>query len=91
MFKGTFIYHTKLEEPLDQVWDFFKSAENLVRITEYPKVKFLSDPSTVKGNTIHMELNFPFFRLKWSSFISEFKEYAYFVDEAVHIPFPFKK
>jgi ligand-binding SRPBCC domain-containing protein len=90
VFKLDFVYETTFEESLEEVWGFFETAENLVQITSFPKVKLLSDPSTREGNLIKMELQFPLLTLEWDSFISEMRRHDYFVDEGARLPFPFR-
>jgi ligand-binding SRPBCC domain-containing protein len=90
MFKGTFEYETTLPHHIDEVWSFFSTAHNLVRISTYPKVSVQSDPAMAEGNLIQLQLNFRLFRLKWLLTIQDVQEKCYFIDEAVHVPFPFR-
>ncbi|WP_216829493.1 SRPBCC family protein [Alkalihalobacterium elongatum] len=89
MGKGTFRYETIINAPLSEVWDFFKSAENLAVITSFPKIKLSSDPRTVEGNLIEMELDFGVMKKSWVASIVEVKEKEYFIDTGLKLPFPF--
>lgn len=89
--RGTFKYETTIDAPLSEVWDFFKSAENLTVITSFPRIKLHSDPSTIEGNDIEMELNFGVVQKKWTAKILEVKEEEYFIDKGIKLPFPFIK
>ncbi len=91
MFKGHFKYETILNSDLDNVWDFFSSTENLVKITRFPKVKLESDPAVIKGQHIKLTLNFILFRLKWHLVIHDVQDKQLFIDEAITAPFPFKQ
>ncbi len=90
MFTGSFSYNTTLHANLDEVWTLFSSAENLVRVTRFPKISLHSDPSTVKGNHLELELNFVLFRLNWRLIILDVQAKSFFIDEALRIPFPFR-
>lgn len=90
MFSGTFNYITSMDHHIDEVWPFFSNANNLVRISSYPKVSLQANPSTVKGDRLHLILNFGLFRLNWLLVIQEVHERSFFVDEALRIPFPFR-
>lgn len=91
MFKGRYVYTTTLSSDLEHVWLFFQSAENLVRITRFPLVSIDSDPTVAQGKNIKLKLNFILFRLKWLLKIKEVEEKVFFIDEGLHVPFPFKK
>jgi ligand-binding SRPBCC domain-containing protein len=90
MFKGTFNYETYLENNINEVWSFFSSAVNLVRMTRFPKVSLHSNPSTVRGSHLQFILNFGLFRLNWLLIIQDVQDRSFFIDEALHIPFPFR-
>ncbi|MBU9712341.1 SRPBCC family protein [Evansella tamaricis] len=94
MGNGTFEYisnFSKESTELHDLWRFFSSADNLAKITPFPKVIILSNPVTTIGNKIEMELNFYLFRLKWHSKIIDMKVESYFIDVGQKIPFPFRK
>ena len=90
MGQGKFNYETKIDKEFEEVWTFFSTADNLAKITSFPKVRILSDPSTTPGNTIKMQFNFFIFRISWHSKITK-KEQTYFIDEGEKLPFPFKE
>lgn len=87
--KGTFTYQTVLMQPLDQVWDFFQSAENLVTITSFPKMTVKGPSGAAVGKTIQLELNFGLWKIPWESYISEWKEQEGFEDILIYHIFPF--
>jgi len=89
MVKGTFHYETFMSRPLEEVWDFFSTAENLAKISSFPKVTILSNPKTIQGNNIEMKLNFLFFQKKWHAEITEVKEKSYFIDKGTLLSYPF--
>ncbi|ADU30331.1 SRPBCC family protein [Evansella cellulosilytica] len=91
MFKGSYQYKTILRKDIDDTWEFFSSAENLVKITRFPIVKVLSSPKVVEGNSIQLQLHFILFRLRWTLKINKVKENHLFIDEALSSPFPFTK
>ena len=90
MARGIFTFEIKVNQPIEKVWEFFSTAENIAQITTFPKVKILSAPETRIGNRIEMELNFIIFKKKWVAQIDEVVEQEYFIDRGVNIPFPFK-
>ncbi|MBP3951195.1 SRPBCC family protein [Bacillus suaedae] len=87
--KYTFTYKTTIEAPIDDVWDFFSTAENLAKITSFPKIKIESDPRTMQGNEIVMSLGFSLIRMKWISLIEDVEAPLLFVDKGLVMPFPF--
>ncbi|MDT8861680.1 hypothetical protein N0O92_15790 [Alkalihalobacillus sp. MEB130] len=84
-----FTYKTRIEAPIEEVWAFFSTAENLAKITSFPKVSILSGPETRQGNLIQMQLRFVCFSLKWESLIKEVQAPHFFIDKGVKLPFPF--
>ncbi|UOE95974.1 hypothetical protein [Alkalihalobacillus sp. LMS39] len=87
MGKGIFSYKTIIHAQKDEVWRFFSTAENLAKITSFPKVRITSDPETKKGNHIVMELQFFLFTFHWTAIITAVTD-DYFIDEAIKVPFP---
>lgn len=90
MFKGTFHFKTEIERPLADVWRFFQSNENLVAITGFPKITLLGDKDVFEGAKIHLQLNFIVLKLNWEGRITKVVKDAYFIDEGVKLPLPFK-
>lgn len=84
------IYETTLNAPLDKVWEFFQNAENLTRITQFPKTKLLSDGQTSTGNVIRLEMKWGGVTLHWDSEIEAVRISESFVDKGIRLPFPFR-
>ncbi|RIW18165.1 hypothetical protein D0X99_00235 [Algoriphagus lacus] len=60
----------------------------------FPPVRLLRFDGSEKGDIVSLELNFIFFRQKWTSHIIEDRttdQEFYFVDEGVELPFFLKK
>ncbi len=60
----------------------------------FPPVKLLRFDGSTKGDIVSMELNFIFFKQKWTSEIIEDKtdsEEFYFIDEGIALPFFLKR
>lgn len=56
----------------------------------FPPVKLLRFDGNIKGDQVHLELNFIFFKQVWKSLITENDSTAseiYFVDEGIQLPF----
>ncbi len=85
----TFSYTTIVKAPIEEVWTFFSTAENLARITSFPKVTILSNPDTRTGNEIVMKLSVAGIGVKWVSLIEEVDAPHCFVDSGLKLPFPF--
>ncbi|OLS35967.1 hypothetical protein BTR22_13330 [Alkalihalophilus pseudofirmus] len=85
-----FTYETTVDAPIEEVWSFFHTAENLVKITSFPTITLHSDPETRKGNTIRMKMGLGPVKADWHSYIQEVKPHEYFVDVGVKLPYPLK-
>ncbi|MDV2683257.1 hypothetical protein RYX56_02605 [Alkalihalophilus lindianensis] len=62
-----FTHETKVEARLEEVWSFFFTAENLVKITDFPTITLHSNPLTSEGNTIQMKIGFGPIKANWHS------------------------
>ncbi|WP_368504684.1 hypothetical protein AB3N04_03140 [Alkalihalophilus sp. As8PL] len=82
-----FTYETKIEASLEEVWSFFSTAENLVKITDFPTITLHSNPLTSEGNTIQMKIGVGPIKANWHSYIEEVKPLEYFIDVGVKVPF----
>ncbi|WP_017728251.1 SRPBCC family protein [Halalkalibacterium ligniniphilum] len=89
MGKETFHYETVIDAQLDEVWGFFSTADNLVKITRLPKITLLSNPETIQGNTIKMKIGVAGVSVMWEALIEEVKAPHFFIDKAIKPPFPF--
>ncbi len=78
MTRLTFTYETIIEAPIDETWTFFSTADNLARMTTFPKVSIQSNPVTATGNLIKMELKVAGFSIEWHSLIEEVKPQHFF-------------
>ncbi|MED4018235.1 hypothetical protein [Sutcliffiella cohnii] len=88
-FRGVFTNQTELAVPIDAVWDFFQTTENLARITSYPKVNIQGSSVVEEGKTMRLQLHFGIWITSWDSYISHWKEKEGFEDTIVKPPFPF--
>ncbi|MBB6452760.1 ligand-binding SRPBCC domain-containing protein [Salirhabdus euzebyi] len=88
-FKGTFTYNTLLEFPIETVWGFFQSTENLVNITSFPRIKVKGSSKVAEGQTVKLELNFGIWKTGWNSYFTQWKEKEVFEDIIVEPCFPF--
>ncbi|TWI57880.1 SRPBCC family protein [Halalkalibacter nanhaiisediminis] len=84
-----FRYTTVVKAPIEEVWRFFSTAENLATITAFPNVNILSNPETKTGNEIEMKLSVAGVGVKWISLIEEVEPPFRFVDTGLKLPFPF--
>ncbi|KHF41790.1 SRPBCC family protein [Halalkalibacter okhensis] len=84
-----FTYRTIIDAPIEQVWAFFSTADNLAKITTFPKVTILSNPETVEGNIIHLKLQVALLSVNWTSRISKVDHLSCFLDQGEDLPFPF--
>jgi len=72
------------------VFERFDKNLFLQLATPFPPVKLLRFDGCKTGDQVSLELNFIFFRQKWTSVISDFKETEnciYFIDQGVELPF----
>lgn len=90
--------HIKLETPVEQGYLDVKAGfnESLFKKLSppFPPVKLLRFDGSEKGDLVTLELNFIFFKQKWTSEISEDKTTDlefYFIDQGVELPFFLKK
>ncbi|MCL7747141.1 SRPBCC family protein [Halalkalibacter alkaliphilus] len=83
-----FTYKTVIDAPIEAVWTFFSTAENLAKITSFPRVTILSNPETVEGNTIKMKLHFAGLYVNWTSKVTYVQAPNCFIDKGVKLPFP---
>ncbi|WP_100372515.1 SRPBCC family protein [Bacillus sp. FJAT-45037] len=83
-----FTYEAKVDASIEEVWEFFRTADNLVQITSFPEISIDSNPATTEGNTIKMKMGLGPLRVDWHSYIEEVVPYDYFVDVGVKLPWP---
>jgi len=63
MFKGIFEFKTILSIKKAVAWSYFNDINNLVRITNFPKVTIITHEGTEPGSQTELELNFFLFCL----------------------------
>jgi hypothetical protein len=88
--EGLLIEHQWIDKPLTEVFDFFKDAKNLEKITpEYLQFKILSmNTKEIKeGSLIHYKLKLHGIPFKWRTLISRFKENEMFIDQQQKGPY----
>lgn len=90
LFKGQYDHITHLNRSKQQVWHYFQDAQNLAKITRFPRVHIISAPAVEKGNVLHMKLGMFGFKLDWKAQFSAVQSPDFFTDEALQPPFPFK-
>lgn len=84
------ILKTRVKQPLLIVWDGFNRAlfERLTPV--FPPVAVVRFDGCQRGDVVHLQLNFLFFRQDWVSIIREQQrssEEIYFIDEGTRLPF----
>ena len=88
--EGLLIEQQWIEKPLSEVFDFFKDAKNLEKITpEYLQFKVLSmNTKDIKeGSLINYKLKLRGIPFKWKTLISKFKENDMFIDQQEKGPY----
>ena len=90
MFRGTFYYPTEISKPVDEVWAFFQTNENLVSITGFPRIEMLGDREVFEGARVSLKLNFFIISLYWQGRITKVADEKFFIDEGEQLPFPFR-
>lgn len=85
---------TWVSAPLHQVADGFNESLFKKLSPPFPPVKLLQFDGSKTGDLVSLELNFIFFKQKWTSEITEdglSETEFFFVDEGVELPFFLKK
>ena len=85
---------TKVNCPINSVWEGFTEELFLSLNPPFPPVKLLRFDGSLKGDIVSLELNFILFKQQWISEITEdYKEENKigFVDKGVKLPFFLKK
>lgn len=90
--KGEVLFHRYqwIEHPVKDVFDFFKDAKNLEKITpEYLNFKILgmNTDNIQAGSLIDYKLQIHGIPMKWKTKISEYEDGKYFVDEQLKGPY----
>lgn len=82
--------NTIINKPIEEVFNFFKSAENLNRITP-PELNFtILTPipfDIQKGTKIDYALTILGFKVKWQTLITEFDAPFFFIDDQIKGPY----
>lgn len=85
---------TLVSAPLHQVAEGFNESLFKKLSPPFPPVKLLRFDGSKTGDLVSLELNFMFFKQKWTSRITEddvTEAEFYFVDEGIELPFFLKK
>lgn len=90
MFKDTFYFKTDIDRPLDEVWAFFQTNENLAAITGFPKIRILGEKDVYEGSDVHLQMDFLIMKMQWKGQITKVVPHAFFMDEGTELPFPFQ-
>ena len=90
--KGEVLFHRYqwIDSPIKDVFNFFKEAKNLEKITpEYLNFKILgmNTDNIQAGSLIDYKLQIHGVPVKWKTKISEFEDGSYFVDEQLKGPY----
>lgn len=81
---------TSVSQSYQQVWKGFDEALFRQLSPPFPPVRVVRFEGCKKGDVVELELNFLFFRQRWTSFIVEqqaITDEIYFVDEGIKLPF----
>jgi ligand-binding SRPBCC domain-containing protein len=90
MFRGNFLFKTKLSIKKEVAWLFFNDIHNLVRITSFPRITIIKNEGTKKDSITELDLDFFLFQKKWVLTYVDVKEGDYFIDRSDSVPFPLK-
>lgn len=81
---------TKVNQSLPEVWEGFNLALFSKLAPPFPPVKVKEFGGCMKGDKVHLELNFLLFKQDWISNIIDQKQTEseiYFIDEGTKLPF----
>lgn len=81
---------TQVQKPLQSVWAEFDESLFRKLNPPFPPVRLLRFDGNSPGDMVSLELDFVFFRQKWTSLIVEQRktpQEIYFVDEGRELPF----
>lgn len=76
----------RISKPIDEIWDFFSSPQNLKQLTppemNFEIIEMSREGKTYSGQIIKYRVNvLPMVRMTWVTEITYVKEQAFFVDE----------
>ncbi|MDF7816269.1 hypothetical protein P1X15_01645 [Runella sp. MFBS21] len=81
---------TSVLQSYQQVWEGFDEALFRQLSPPFPPVRVVRFEGCTEGDIVELELNFLFFRQRWTSLIVEQQastDEIYFVDEGIKLPF----
>lgn len=84
------LIRTPVGQDYRQVWQGFNRDLFSALAPPFPPVRLLRFDGSLQGDEVHLELNFIFFRQKWTSLIIDQRESPaeiYFVDQGIALPF----
>ncbi|WP_018921387.1 SRPBCC family protein [Salsuginibacillus kocurii] len=83
-----FIYHTDIEAPLEEAWDFFTQPKNIERVQSFQNLKIESSPYVTEGEDLHVALSVGGIKTKWISEVTKVEPKRRFIDEGKDLPYP---
>ncbi len=84
------VIKTAVAQPPQQVWEGFNQDLFTSLAPPFPPVKLLRFDGSMKGDEVHLELNFLLFKQQWNSLIvgqASSEQEFFFVDEGIKLPF----
>lgn len=81
---------TTVKQSPDKVWEGFNEDLFEALAPPFPPVKLLRFDGSLKGDEVHLELNFLLFKQQWNSLITQQEQSdseIFFVDEGMKLPF----
>jgi len=85
-----FVLKTRVNKPLSAVWAGFNRALFERLTSAFPPVKVVRFDGCLRGDVVHLQLNFLLFRQDWISVIIDQQtreEEIYFIDQGTQLPF----
>ena len=81
---------TSVAQPPEEVWKGFNQDLFTALAPPFPPVNLLRFDGSLKGDEVHLELNFLLFKQEWNSLIVEQEKgegEIFFVDQGIKLPF----
>ncbi len=87
------VFHTEVDQTPQEVIEGFNKELFIQLAPPFPKVNLLRFDGSKTGDIVQLELNFGFFKQRWTSVIIddfESSDEYYFIDKGTELPFPLK-
>jgi len=84
------VIETRVDQDPEKVWAGFDRELFLSLSPGFPKIELKRFDGCKKGDEVHLELAFPFFKQEWNSLIIESgleDQGYYFIDQGIKLPF----